>query len=716
MIPYRYVVPLASAILISLVAPAQGQQEIVAETPKNQTPVNTTPIVEAPITAADREHWAFAPVVRRALPAVTNAAWPRTAVDAFILEKLEGKGLAPAAEASRATLLRRLSFDLAGLPPAPHDLEAFVADSAPDAYERQVDRLLASPAFGERYGQFWLDLARFAETDGYEHDKVRGGAWKYRDWVIAAINADLPYDEFIQQQLAGDEGSGFGVQGSEKGEGQAPREGEAPAEPAKGNPQSAIRHPPSLPLSPGQIAAMFCLSGPDMPDINDQAERRHSLMNELTATVGSAFLGLQLGCAQCHDHKYDPLSQADFYRLRAVFEPAVPPLKRDVPVAALAAQKDAEPARFWVRGDHRRPGLEMPPAFPRIASTPTRSVSEEIAGSSSDPSLKLPVSARSRLAEWLVRADNPLTSRVMANRLWQGHFGRGICQTPSDFGLMGGPVTHPELLDWLAVELRESGWGLKALHRRIVSSATYRQAGQNSEFRMQNSETDPDNILYSRFPRRRLEGEAIRDAMLSAAGLLTSERGGPGVLPPLPEELVKTLLKGQWTASKREADHYKRSVYVFARRNLRYPIFEAFDRPDGNASCPIRNKSTTAPQSLLLFNSEFSLLAAQRLAGRIMDSEEPKNRRTEEPKNQAAAEQIERLYAIALSRPPTAAEAATFSKFLADQQQRLLAEARPVKELALPIPCPLAADANAAAALVDACLAVLNANEFIYVD
>jgi hypothetical protein len=304
----------------------------------------------------------------------------------------------------------------------------------------------------------------------------------------------------------------------------------------------------------------------------------------------------------------------------------------------------------------------------------------------------------------------------MANRLWQGHFGRGICQTPSDFGLMGGPVTHPELLDWLAVELRESGWGLKALHRRIVSSATYRKAGQNSEFRMQNSETDPDNILYSRFPRRRLEGEAIRDAMLSAAGLLTSERGGPGVLPPLPEELVKTLLKGQWTASKREADHYKRSVYVFARRNLRYPIFEAFDRPDGNASCPIRNKSTTAPQSLLLFNSEFSLLAAQRLAGRIMDSEEPKNRRTEEPKNQAAAEQIERLYAIALSRPPTAAEAATFSKFLADQQQRLLAEARPVKELALPIPCPLAADANAAAALVDACLAVLNANEFIYVD
>src|SRR6185436_1386771 len=194
----------------------------------------------------------------------------------------------------------------------------FEADNRPDARERLVDRLLASPAYGERWGQYWLDLARFAETDGYEHDKVRSNAWRYRDWVIAALNADMPYDEFVRLQLVGDEG------------------------------ESAV-------------ATMFCLSGPDMPDINDQAERRHSLMNELTGTVGAAFLGLQLGCAQCHDHKYDPLSQADFYRLRAVFEPAVPALKRDVPVSALANQKDAAPARFWVRGDHRRPGLEMQP-------------------------------------------------------------------------------------------------------------------------------------------------------------------------------------------------------------------------------------------------------------------------------------------------------------------------------------------------------------------
>ena len=468
---------------------------------------------------------------------------------------------------------------------------------------------------------------------------------------------------------------------------------------------------------------MFCLSGPDMPDINDQLERRHSLMNELTGAVGSVFLGLQLGCAQCHDHKYDPLSQGDFYRLRAVFEPAVPLLKRDVPVSALAKQTDATPARFWVRGDHRRPGLEVQPAFPRIASTVlSRSVSEGTAGDKASSSLTLRVGMRAEFADWLMRDDNPLTSRVMANRLWQHHFGRGICQTPSDFGVMSGAVTHPELLDWLADEFHRSGWGMKRLHRLMVESATYREAA-SEELGMRNAGSgddpiastphsalrtphsdDPENSLYSRFPRRRLEGEAIRDAMLAAAGLLSGERGGPGVMPPLPDELVGTLLKGQWTASKREVDHYKRSVYVFARRNLRYPIFEAFDRPDGNASCPARNLSTTAPQSLLLFNSEFSLLAARHLAGRILaEAGQPR-------------EQIERLYTIALSRHPSPAESATLENFLASQGQRLAAEGRTREQLALPDPCPPTADPAAAAALVDACLAVLNASEFIYVD
>lgn len=611
-------------------------------------------VVESPISDADREHWAFQPVRRPELPEVMQRQWLRTSVDPFILSKLERKGLTPAPEADRATLLRRLSFDLIGLPPTPQDLAAFESDLSAEAYERQVDRLLASPGYGERWAQHWLDLARFADTDGFEHDLVRTNAWKYRDWVIAALNVDLPYDQFVRQQLAGDESG-------EKG---------------------------------GEIATTFCLAGPDMPDINDQQERRHSLLNEMTATVGSILLGLQLGCAQCHDHKYDPISQGDFYRLRAVFEPSVPLLKRDVPYNTLKVQENIPAARFWIRGDHRRPGIEVPPGFPRIASADGQWRAEGSLG-------KL----RSQLADWLFREDNPLTARVIVNRLWQHHFGRGIVETSSDAGLMGNSPSHEELLDHLASELRDHGWSLKHVHRLILCSATYRQASQGSGEAWQHAvAADPSNELYSRYPRRRLEGEILRDALLASAGLLTTERGGPGVMPPLPKELVDTLLKGQWTVSPRQADHYRRSIYLFARRNLRYPLFEAFDRPDANASCPVRSQSTTAPQSLVLFNSEFSLLVARHLAGRVLrDSSD-------------SAGQIELLYLQTLARKPTLKEVATLATFLSQQRERLAREGRPRENLALPTPCFDDADPYTAAAMVDACLAILNANEFLYVD
>lgn len=609
-------------ILCPCLVPAQ---EDVAET-KTILKIDTTPIVEAPITDAERSHWAFAPIHRRPLPPTNNSSWLRSPLDAFILAKLEAKQLNPSPEADPATLLRRLSFDLTGLPPAPEEVAQLLSLSSPllvspsgekdketrrqgdkerpDWYERYVDKLLASPAFGERYGQYWLDLARFAETDGFEHDDVRLQAWRYRDWVIAALNADLPYDEFVRLQLAGDE-----EQSVERGTRSAEQSVlssalRAPRSALEADNKAKSKKPAAPAPTPGQIPSMFCLSGPDMPDVNDQAERRHNLLNEMTGTVGAVFLGLQMGCAQCHDHKYDPLSQADFYRLRAVFEPAVATLKRDAPYNVMANQKDMEPARFWIRGNHKRPGLKVKPAFPRIADSAIRNLQSAI-----DPTK----GSRTELAQWLVHPSNPLTARVIVNRLWQYHFGRGLCLTPSDFGVMGGPVTHPELLDWLAVELREGDWSMKRLHRTILNSATYRQSSI-ADFKLQIADSkaiesspnlqseisnlqslDPENALYSRFPRQRLAGEAIRDAMLSAAGLLTSERGGPGVMPPLPEELLSTLLKNQWTASKREADHYKRSIYVFARRNLRYPIFEAFDRPDGNATCPLRGRSTTAP-------------------------------------------------------------------------------------------------------------------------
>jgi hypothetical protein len=706
-----------SALLVAFFITTSLAQEDVAETKSNLV-IDTTPITEAPITDAERSHWAFAPIRRPALPVLRAPhSELRTCIDSFILSKLAAKNLTPAPEADRATLLRRVSFDLTGLPPTPADLVAFEIDTSPDAYERLVDRLLASPAFGERYGQYWLDLARFAETDGFEHDYVRPQAWRYRDWVIAALNIDMPYDDFLRLQLAGDEESDKEL---DRRNSEMLR---SIWETRRSEPSAAEKTKSKKPSAPeptfSQIPTTFCLAGPDMPDVNDQVERRHNLLNELTGTVGAALLGLQMGCAQCHDHKYDPISQADFYRLRAIFEPSLPELKRDQPNNILTNQFFPITARFYVRGNHKRPGLEVQPAFPRIADSALRTPH-------SAPGTTR--SARTELAEWLVSPTNPLTSRVIANRLWQWHFGRGLCETPSDFGVMGGLVTHPELLDWLASELRETGWSMKRLHRTILSSATYRQASAIADLKLQNAKSsdvsdnlqfaitnlqsqDPDNTLYSHFPRQRLSGEAIRDAMLAAAGLLTSERGGPGVMPPLPEELLSTLLKNQWSASKREADHYRRSIYVFARRNLRYPIFEAFDRPDGNATCPLRGRSTTAPQSLLLFNSEFSLLAAQHLAGRVLSAEEPKNQRTEELK-----QQIERLYLIALSRRPTAEEEAALEKFFSRQQSRLAAESRPRAELALPIPCPDTADPNSAAALVDACLALLNTNEFIYVD
>ena len=513
---------------------------------------------EPTITESDRDHWSFRPIQQMTLPSIEKREWPTNGIDAFVLAKLEASGLGPAKEADRPTLLRRLKLDLLGLPPTIEEINEFEADSTSDGYEQLVDRFLASPFYGERWAQPWLDLARFAETDGFEHDRVRSDAWQYRDWVIHALNEDLPYDQFVFQQLAGD-----GEKGTEQ-----------------------------------QIATMFCLAGPDMPDINDQELRRHDRLNELTSTIGAALLGLQFHCAQCHDHKNDPISQADFYRLRAVFESSVPQLIRDKPFNVFTSGSASIPARFYFRGELHQAGPTVQAGLPRIAT---------------DPALGIryceSASPRAEFAHWLFEEGNPLTARVIVNRLWQGHFGRGLIESPSDLGVAAGGPTHPELLDWLATELRRSEWSLKEIHRKIVLSSTYRQrsSGALHDLSWQQSITnDPRNLLFSRFPRRRLEAEVIRDSMLAAADQLNLEGGGEGVMPPLPEELVGTLLKGQWKASEYAADHWRRSIYVFARRNLRYPIFESFDRPDAGASCAKRDRSTTAIQALQMLNSRLS--------------------------------------------------------------------------------------------------------------
>jgi hypothetical protein len=527
---------------------------------------------EPPIAAADREHWAFQPLAWQPWPAIRQRDWPRVGFDHFILAELEESGLAPAPEAPATDWLRRLKLDLIGLPPTAEEVTEFLADTGPEAEERWVDRFLASPHYGERWAQLWLDLARFAETDGFEHDRIRPEAWRYRDWVIRAWNDDRDYRDFIRQQLAGD----LAADSSEA------------------------------------VATMFVLAGPDMPDINDQALRRHDRLNELTGTVGAALMGLQFQCAQCHDHKYDPLSQADFYRFRAIFESAIPELKRDQPWVLLAsapAKPPLEP-RFYERGELRQPGPVVRPAFPRILS---------VAGE--QPAYCKTEHPRLEFADWLFQDNPALTARVMVNRLWQAHFGRGLFEQPSDVGVTAGEPTNRAVLDWLAGEFQRRRWSLKAIQRTMVLSATYRQASrrpQSDDGWGQRLALDPDNHRYSRFPRQRLDAERIRDSLLSVAGMFHAEGGGPGVMPPLPEEMVRTLLKGQWTASVNPADHARRSIYVFARRNLRYPLLEVFDRPDAGASCARRDVSTTAPQALQMLNSDFTLECSAKLRERVL--------------------------------------------------------------------------------------------------
>ncbi|MFN0130628.1 MAG: DUF1549 and DUF1553 domain-containing protein [Verrucomicrobiales bacterium] len=584
---------------------------------------------EKPIAEADRDHWSFRSPVREEPPLVGGVESP---IDRFLLARLAAEGFDFAPEADRRTLIRRLTFDLTGLPPDATEVDAFVADATPEAYGRLVDRLLATPAYGERWAQPWLDVVRFAETDGFEHDAVRPDAWRYRDWVIAAMNTDLPYDRFIQFQLAGDE---------------------------LASDDEAARD-----------ATGYLLAGPDMPDMNLPEERRHNLLNGITANIGEAFLGITLACAQCHDHKTDPISIDEFYRLRAVFANSLTYLKRDQKLGPVFVEdgRDAPPSFVMLRGDFRRPGAAVAPGFPRVLDPAGTDVPPP------EPSATTSM-RRSALARWLTNPEHPLTARVIINRLWQQYFGTGLVASAGDFGHTGERPSHPELFDWLATELPRQGWRLKEIHRLIVSSQAYRQASRGTgDAWGEKLMRDPGNRWFSRQSRRRLDGEVIRDSFLAVSGRLNRATGGPGVRPPLPTEVTATLLRGQWEVTPDEAGHRRRSIYLFARRNLRYPIFEAFDRPDGNIACSRRDRSTTAPQSLMLLNSEFSLATAKALAARVAEeSEDPTAR-------------INAVYSRLLARPPTVREREVGLAFLAN------------------------------GSFVDYCLALLNTNEAVYID
>jgi len=636
-------------------------------------------------TPAERRHWAFQPIQAVTPPAFTAAAdkaWVRTPIDAFILDKLIKEGLRPAPPADRATLLRRATFDLWGLPPAPADIAAFVNDRAPNAWEKVIDRLLASPHYGERWAQHWLDVVRFGESDGFEYDTHRREAWRYRDYVIHSFNVDKPYGQFLREQLAGDE--------------IAPN-------------NETLR-----------IAAGFQRLAPLRQNAGNQevASSRNEVLTEMTNVVGAAFLGVTLGCARCHDHKFDAIRQSDYYRMQAYFAAAQDhevPLTSAEQQAAWKAQstaiekeiKDMKTAMKGMRGaelsrmEQRVKDAEarMPEPLPTLYSVqndpaktkpmhvlqrgdferPGAPVGMRPLGILTDANLPdLPVTTdkpRTRLAEWIMADKNPLPARVLANRLWHFHFGRGIVSTPNDFGRMGSRPSHRELLDYLATDLRSNGWTIKRLHRQILLSSTYQQATKNPLAKAAETK-DPERAWLWAFPRHRLDAEQIRDSMFAAAGVLNLKAGGPSVITPVDPDLTKLLYKpSQWAVNPDQSEHARRSIYLFQKRNLRLPFMEVFDAPDRALSCARRDSSTHAPQALEMLNGDISNFAAEQFAARLLKEAGP-----------SPARQADLAYRLAIGRAPSPAERQAALAFLAKQ---------PLREFAL---------------------AVFNLNAFLYVN
>ncbi|HWA99973.1 MAG TPA: PSD1 and planctomycete cytochrome C domain-containing protein, partial [Pirellulales bacterium] len=590
------------------------------------------------------DHWSFRPVVQTRPPVVQNPAWVRNPIDAFILARLERAKIAFSPEADRTTLMRRLSLDLIGLPPQPQEIAEFVRDESPDAYEQLVDRLLASPHFGERWGRHWLDLAHYADSDGYLGDGFRGYAWLYRDWVIDAMNADMPFDQFTIEQLAGD----------------LLPEATLAQRTATGFLRNTMRNTEA---------------GVDLE------EYRLKEVVDRVSTIGVGWLGLSLGCAECHSHKFDPVSHREFYEMFAFFNdaddvdvPAPQPGEMERYDAKFAAwtQDDEEfaakfdkqfgsqsqPLRVALAIDAKKRTAEQKktiealiesagddaqllcsdyakhsaakPAAPKTKAmtvakrkTPRtsyvhlrgdyRSRGEDVAPGT--PAILPPLEARGphadRLdfARWLVDPENPLTPRVTVNRIWQHLFGRGLVATVDNFGSGGEAPSHAELLDWLAREFMDGGWSHKAMIRRIVTSATYRQA---SSTRPELERRDPLNVWLARQSRLRLEAEAVRDAALCASNLLERRIGGPGIRPPQPEYVASISRNTDWKVST-GPDLYRRGMYIVFRRATPYPMLLAFDAPDSTVACTRRERSNSPLQALTLLNDPVFFECAQAL-------------------------------------------------------------------------------------------------------
>ena len=658
------------------------------------------------VAAAAESWWSFRKPVRPAVPKLEEAAWVRTPVDAFILKKLSGEKLKPAREASRAGLMRRAYLDLTGLPPTNEQVEKFVNDAAPGAYEKLVDDLLASPRYGEKWGRHWLDLVRYGDTAGFEQDPYLLYAWRFRDYVIDSFNSDKPYDRFVKEQIGGDE--------------------LYPDEP------------------PAMSGTGFYTVGPnrDMLYKVEDINRTETLIDWVD-TTGSVFLGLTVGCARCHDHKFDPIPQRDYMAMQAIFLPAektrvflqYDPARgydladngRQVRLYEIADQLQAllgagggrrnganAEARPEMKPEDEKklhaleqqlvqmfrtykpgpfaPGIhdinrESPKAFlPGRGGRPPEEVPPGLLSAlgggaiPEPPAEALTTGRRKALAEWVAGPDNPLTARVMVNRVWQYHFGRGLVSTPSDLGRRGGTPSHPELLDWLTTEFTGNGWSMKKLHKLIMTSSVYRQS---SEVSKEAIERDAENIYLSHFNRRRLLPEEIRDTMLQSSGALNLKMAGRPVVPDVArEELYGLSGNGMWNPTADKSEHSRRSIYMLSRRTFRPAMFESFDAPDGILSCSRRVESNTAPQSLTLLNGQWTMQESTRLSEKLAATADD-------------TEMIGKAWQAVYGRAPRADEVSGVRTFLEVQTAELGSRKAAAAELAR---------------------VLYNTNEFLYVD
>jgi hypothetical protein len=731
-------------------------------------------------TPAQKSFWSLQPVANPAVPAVKNRQWVKTPIDAFILAKLEAANIQPNPRADKLTLLRRATIDMTGLPPTQEEIQQFIADNSPNAWEKVVDRLLASPAYGERWARHWLDVARYADSNGFKADETRPNIWRYRDYVIHAFNNDKPYDRFVREQIAGDE---------------------------------------LYPGDPDALVAMgFNRHWTDETNAAALYPRRQETLDDITNATGAAFMGLTYGCARCHDHKFDPILHKDYYRLQAFFanttfgdgplplkDPElrkqyeekkaaweaktkdiraemakiVEPLRTSkmengaktfeegvktaifkdpsqrTPLEAMMYHTaepritfDEEPDARTLRGlkgeapkryaelkkqlaafDSIKPeplpigqfmtdlSATAPPTYSLKGGNLEMKVEEVQPGflsilDPSDAKITPPggmnsTGRRSVLAAWLTDPKNPLPARVMVNRIWHYHFGKGIVATPGDFGLMGSRPTHPELLDYLATSFVENGWSIKKMHRLILLSNTYQQSSSDQAIALK---TDPDNKLRWRWDRHRMEAEAVRDSMLVTSGLLNTQMGGPGVFPPLPAgvatELSATAAAGGWRSEKDAAQNNRRSVYIFVRRNLRYPMLQEFDSANTFESCDFRKNTVTPSQSLDLLNSDLILQWSQAFAGRILNDS-----------GLTPEAQVQRAFKLAYGRSASPEELKLATDFLA-RQIPILAKRLAAGGTKPPLPAnmPTGMDQARAAALVDLAQGLLDSNEFLYLN